>query len=156
MSIPGIPPYRPRPQLPTEYVAVGIVHHRGHILVARRRRGLFLGGFWEFPGGKREPLESYAQCVVREVREETGIEVRVVRELLPVRHDYRRKRVVLQPYLCALVSGEARPLSSEEVRWVTPEELRRLRVPPASIPIVKRIVSGLDLATGESRPADGL
>jgi mutator protein MutT len=122
--------------------------------VARRKKGFFLGGYWEFPGGKREPLESYAQCVVRELREETGIEVRIVRELLPVRHDYRRKRVVLQPYLCALVSGEARPLASEEVRWVTPEELTRLKVPPASVPLVERIVSGLDLATGEPGPRD--
>lgn len=154
MSVPGIPSYRPRPQLPTEYVAIGIVHHEGRILVARRKKGFFLGGYWEFPGGKREPLESYAQCVVRELREETGIEVRIVRELLPVRHDYRRKRVVLQPYLCALVSGEARPLASEEVRWVTPEELTRLKVPPASVPLVERIVSGLDLATGEPGPRD--
>jgi mutator protein MutT len=135
-------------------VAIGIVHHEGRILVARRKKGFFLGGYWEFPGGKREPLESYAQCVVRELREETGIEVRIVRELLPVRHDYRRKRVVLQPYLCALVSGEARPLASEEVRWVTPEELTRLKVPPASVPLVERIVSGLDLATGEPGPRD--
>lgn len=154
MSIPGIPPYRPRPRLPTEYVAIGIVHHEGRILVARRKKGFFLGGYWEFPGGKREPLESCAQCVVRELREETGIEVRIVRELLPVRHDYRRKRVVLQPYLCALVSGEARPLVSEEVRWVTPDELTRLKVPPASVPLVERIVSGLDLATGEPGPQD--
>lgn len=154
MSVPGIPPYRPRPQLPTEYVAIGIVHHEGRILVARRKKGFFLGGYWEFPGGKREPLESYAQCVVRELREETGIEVRIVRELLPVRHDYRRKRVVLQPYLCALVSGEARPLASEEVRWVTPEELTRLKVPPASVPLVERIVSGLDLADRRAGPRD--
>lgn len=140
MSYGGIPEYRPRPQLPTEYVALGVVLHEGRILVALRKANAFLGGLWEFPGGKREAGESYAACVVRELREECGIEVKPVRELLPVRHDYSEKRVVLQPYLCHMIGGSPSACASQKLKWVTLEELASLKVPDASRPIIARLI----------------
>lgn len=142
MTSSGYPPYQPRPQLPTDYVALAIVCHNGRVLVCRRKRDRFLGGFWEFPGGKREPLESYARCAEREAREETNLEVRALRELAPVRFDYEQRRVVLQPYLCSVVSGEAEPLDCDEVRWVSPDELLSLDMPEANVAIVAGIVYG--------------
>ncbi len=148
MSHAGIPEYRPRPQLPTEYVALGVVFHEGRILVALRKSNAFLGGLWEFPGGKREPGESYAACVVRELREECGIDVEPVRELLPVRHDYPEKRVVLQPYLCRLKGGTPGAHASQRLKWVTLRELPLLRVPDASRPIIARLIEETSLDAG--------
>ena len=142
MTTGPIPPYKPRPQLPTEYVALGIVRKDGRILVSRRRKDIFLGGFWEFPGGKREPGESYAACVARELKEEVDLDVRVVRELTPVRHDYGSRRVILQPYLCEVASGEARPVEVSEVKWVSPSELETLGMPEANAPIIRQILDG--------------
>ncbi|MCC6485264.1 MAG: (deoxy)nucleoside triphosphate pyrophosphohydrolase [Armatimonadetes bacterium] len=134
--------YKPRPQLPTEYAAVGIIEREGSVLVARRKRGAFLGGYWEFPGGKRKPGESYAQCVVREVLEETGLNVEVVRELLPVRFEYKNKRIILQPYLCRVISGTAQALDSDAIQWMPLRELKSLKMPEANAEIIKRLLTG--------------
>lgn len=144
-----IPEYKPRPQLPTEYVAVGVIVKKGEVLVSLRRRGLFLAGHWEFPGGKREPGESYKQCVIREVLEETGLHINVLKELLPVRHDYADRRVVLQPYLCEVASGEVISPEGQEHRWVSPSMLPRLRMPDANAQLVLRLLESSDLQDPE-------
>lgn len=146
MDTNSIPPYKPRPQLPTDYVALGIVLNEGRILVCRRPKDAFLGGLWEFPGGKREPLEPYARCAEREVLEETALTVRAVREMPPVRHDYETRRVVLQPYVCQAVSGEPRPVECDEVRWVTAAELEELEMPAANGPVIAGILALLSAA----------
>ncbi|MEI6914415.1 MAG: (deoxy)nucleoside triphosphate pyrophosphohydrolase [Armatimonadota bacterium] len=129
-------------QLPTEHVAIGLVFQCDRILVSLRKRESFLGGLWEFPGGKRQSGESYAHCVVREVKEETGLDVKVVSELFPVRYDYIGRRVVLRPYECAVVLGEASAIQSDEVRWVCVSELSGLCMPEANREIIRRLESG--------------
>lgn len=59
------------------HAALAVIERRGRYLICRRRQGDFLGGYWEFPGGKREPGESWEACVRREAREELGVVVRV-------------------------------------------------------------------------------
>ena len=56
-------------------VAAGLVFHRQKLLITQRPEGSHLAGLWEFPGGKREPGESFEECLIRELREELGIEV---------------------------------------------------------------------------------
>ena len=64
----------PPAEAPVE-VAAGLVFREGKLLITRRSAGGHLGGLWEFPGGKREPGETFEQCLHRELREELGIEV---------------------------------------------------------------------------------
>lgn len=120
-------------------VAVALIEHRGRYLVSRRPRSGHLAGYWEFPGGKRHPGESWTACLRREVREELGIEVRPVRRLEPVRFAYPGKTVYLQPFDCAVLRGRPRPLQVLAVRWVTPAQVRRLRMPPADRPLLERL-----------------
>lgn len=137
----NIPEYKPRPELPTDYVALAVVIRDGCVLVARRKKNIFLGGYWEFPGGKREAGESYAACALRELEEETTVIARTIRELYPIRYDYPKKRVVLQPYLCEYLSGEAEARGNAEVRWVPLGELGTLNMPEANKPIIKVLQS---------------
>src|SRR5580765_7280877 len=58
-------------------VSAGLVFRAGKLLITKRHDDAHLGGLWEFPGGKREPDESFEACLVRELREELGIEVAV-------------------------------------------------------------------------------
>ncbi|MBI4342403.1 MAG: NUDIX domain-containing protein, partial [Candidatus Omnitrophica bacterium] len=65
--------------------SLAVIERRGRYLICRRRRGDFLGGFWEFPGGKRKPRESWEACLRRELREELGVAVTAIRPLCRLR-----------------------------------------------------------------------
>src|SRR6266481_9062577 len=99
-------------------VAIGIVLRSGNVLICQRRPDAPLGGYWEFPGGKHEPPESLEQTLVRELREELAIEVRVLEALDPIEFEYPGARVRLHPYLCKHVSGEAQPLACQALSWI--------------------------------------
>jgi 8-oxo-dGTP diphosphatase len=117
-------------------VAAGLIHHEGRYLIARRKPGVHLAGFWEFPGGKREPGESLAECLQRELSEELSIRVDFPIPYQIVRHDYPEKTVELHFFRCAIEQGQAAPVDCEEIRWVLPEELTQFRFPPADQDII--------------------
>ncbi|MBH5336793.1 (deoxy)nucleoside triphosphate pyrophosphohydrolase [Streptomyces pactum] len=101
-------------------VVGGAVIDGGRLLAARRSAPPELAGRWELPGGKAEPGETPDQALVRELREELGIEVEPLEALpgeWPLKPGY-----VLQVWTAALRSGTPRPLQDhDELRWVTPE-----------------------------------
>ena len=76
-------------------VAIGLVWKEGRLLIARRPEGVHLGGLWEFPGGKIDPGESPSECLLRELREEMGIEAEVTgtREIIPFTYPERLVRL---------------------------------------------------------------
>ncbi len=117
-------------------VAAGLIHHEGRYLIARRKPGVHLAGYWEFPGGKREPGESFEDCLRRELLEELSIQVDVPVPYRIIRHDYFEKTVELHFYRCAIEEGQATPNDCAEIRWVLPEELRHFKFPPADQVII--------------------
>jgi 8-oxo-dGTP diphosphatase len=111
-------------------VSAAVVERDSQYLITRRLRGTHLEGFWEFPGGKCEPGETHASCLIREVREELGCGVVVGDELLSVTHDYPERSVELHFFRCRL-TGDPQPLLGQEIRWAAKTELRSLAFPPA-------------------------
>ncbi|MGW7357893.1 (deoxy)nucleoside triphosphate pyrophosphohydrolase [Streptomyces sp. NPDC054802] len=103
-------------------VVAGAVYEEGRLLAARRSAPEELAGRWELPGGKLEPGESPEQALVRELREELGIETEPV-ERVPGEWPLR-PGCVLQVWTVRLVSGEPSPLQDHDaLRWLAPEEL---------------------------------
>ncbi len=141
------PERSPRRSLPHYQVAAAILRRDGRVLVARRREEDFLGGLWEFPGGKQEAGETLEACLARELREELGIEVDVGERVLVLRHAYTHFRITLHAFWCRLRKGEPRCLECAEVRWVPPADLDGL---PMSVVDrrIARAVQALD-QTGE-------
>ena len=76
-------------------VAAGLITHEGRYLIARRKAGVHLAGFWEFPGGKREAGETLEECLHRELREELNVRIHAPIPFQTVRHDYPEKTVEL-------------------------------------------------------------
>ncbi|MFI5802461.1 (deoxy)nucleoside triphosphate pyrophosphohydrolase [Streptomyces sp. NPDC051561] len=106
----------------TERLVVGgALFHRGRLLAARRSAPPELAGRWELPGGKCEPGETPEQALVRELREELGIEAEPLERIpgeWPLKPGY-----VLQVWTARLLSGDPRPLEDhDELRWLAPEE----------------------------------
>jgi len=117
-------------------VAAGIIYREGRYLIARRKPGVHLGGYWEFPGGKREEGESLEECLHRELFEELSIRVDVPIPYRIIRHAYPERTVELHFFRCAIEQGEAAPIDCEEIRWVLPEELAQFEFPPADRVII--------------------
>jgi mutator protein MutT len=120
-------------------VAAGLIYHEGRYLIARRKAGVHLAGFWEFPGGKREAGESLVECLQRELLEELSIRVGLPIPYQIVRHDYPERTVELHFFRCAIEQGQAAPVDCEEVRWVRPENLTNFQFPPADQVIIRAL-----------------
>jgi mutator protein MutT len=120
-------------------VAAGLIFRDGKLLITQRPAGAHLGGLWEFPGGKREPEETFQQCLGRELREELGVEARVGRLFESVTHDYPEKTVCLRFFRCELAGGEPRPLGCAALRWIRKSELPDYEFPAADAQLVKRL-----------------
>ena len=112
-------------------VAAGLIHRNGRYLIARRKAGVHLAGYWEFPGGKREAGETLEECLRRELREELNVRVDIPVPYRIVRHEYPEKVVELHFFRCVIESGEAEALDCAELRWVFPEEFSQFEFPPA-------------------------
>jgi len=112
-------------------VAAGLIHRDGRYLIARRKAGVHLAGYWEFPGGKREAGESLEDCLQRELYEELNVRVDTPVPYRIIRHEYPEKTVELHFFRCAIESGEVEALDCAEFRWVLPEEFKQFTFPPA-------------------------
>lgn len=127
-----------RQQDPIE-VAAALVFRNGKLLITQRPADAHLGGLWEFPGGKREAGESYEACLVRELREELGIEVRVGPRIAALTHTYAEKAVHLEFYQCQWAAQEPQALECPAFKWVTREELGNHAFPAADAQLVARL-----------------
>jgi 8-oxo-dGTP diphosphatase len=131
-------------------VAAGLVFRRGQLLITQRNPDSHLGGFWEFPGGKREPGETYEQCLVRELREELGIEVSVGSLIESITHAYPEKTVRLNFYRCSLGLDEPKPLGCADLRWVRRDQLGEFQFPPADEQLLERLKADWLVLAAES------
>jgi A/G-specific adenine glycosylase len=113
----------PRPEIPHFVVTAAVIDRDGGVLIARRPAEGLLGGMWEFPGGKQKEGEDLPTCLMRELREELGVEVKVNEQVGVYRHAYTHFRLTLYAFRCRLLEGEPQPIQAEEVRWVLLNEL---------------------------------
>jgi mutator protein MutT len=120
-------------------VAAGLIRHEGRYLIARRKQGVHLAGFWEFPGGKRETDESLVECLQRELFEELGVRIDLPIPYRIVRHNYPEKTVELHFFRCAIEEGMPAPVDCAEIRWVLPEELTQFEFPQADQVIIEAL-----------------
>ena len=131
--------------MPIIDVAAALVFREGKLLIAQRHPDAHLGGLWEFPGGKREPNETFEACLARELREELGIEV-VVGELMEnLTHTYPEKTVRLKFYHCRWKQHEPQPLGCPAFKWVRVEELQDHEFPAADARLLERLRQDLGM-----------
>lgn len=113
------------------------------LLITRRRSDTVFPDSWEFPGGKADDGEALEACVVRELREELGVEVELTDPLSPVSHVYEHASVILYPWLCRLAPGSPAPRNLEvaDHRWIELADLPQISLPPGNAKIVDEIMA---------------
>lgn len=139
-----MPPYFPLlavSDLPTFHITLALIWRDGKLLVARRPPHTHLANFWEFPGGKCKEGETLEECLVREVREELGVEVQVTAARATIAYLYPERKVILHPFDCVMVSGELQALGCQEWRWVEPSDLNQYEFPPANASLIENLTS---------------
>ena len=120
-------------------VAAALYDAYGRVLIAQRPQGKHQAGRWEFPGGKVAPGESEAGALVRELREELGIEVIGSRPFMRLRHAYPDRSVELSMWIVERFVGAPRSLDGQELRWVAPADLARADLLEADRPFVEAL-----------------
>ena len=118
--------------------AVALVDTDGRVLIAQRPEGKQLAGLWEFPGGKVEPGETPEQCLIRELKEELGIDVNeaCLAPFVFTSHAYDSFHLLMPLWLCRRGSGAVQALEHQAVAWVKPTRLSDYPMPPADEPLV--------------------
>ena len=120
-------------------VSAALIFRDGKLLITQRHADAHLGGLWEFPGGKREPNETFEQCLARELREELGIEVKVGELFEEISHAYLEKTVRLKFFVCGLQRGEPQSLGCAAFKWIEKTELADFEFPAADARLLDQL-----------------
>ena len=123
-------------------VACALVDSDGRVLIAQRPEGKSLAGLWEFPGGKMESGETPEETLVRELREELGIETKpaCLAPLTFASHSYDGFHLLMPLYVCRRFEGIPQPLEAQALKWVKPNKLRDYPMPPADAPLIPFLI----------------
>lgn len=116
----------------------------GQVLLAQRPPGKHLAGMWEFPGGKLEPGEFPAAGLVRELREELGVEIDLDRAgpLIQVRWNYGERDLLLDAWRITAWQGTPRSVEGQALQWRWPSDIAPTVLAPADREILKALRSG--------------
>ena len=123
----------PKPRL--RVVAAALFDEQGRVLIAERPAGKHMAGWWEFPGGKVASGESDAQALVRELREELGVDAQPDTEIMTLTHEYPDRVVDLVLWRVSAV-GVPRGLDGQQLKWVDCDALESERLLPADRPFI--------------------
>jgi len=118
--------------------AVALIDTDGRILLAQRPEGKSMAGLWEFPGGKIEPGETPEHALVRELKEELGIDTwsSCLAPLTFASHSYYSFHLLMPLFACRKWDGIPHPQEGQTLKWVHARDLRDYPMPPADIPLI--------------------
>ncbi len=122
----------------TEVVAA-LIWEGDRFLIGQRPEHKARGLLWEFVGGKTEPGESKEQALIRECREELDVEIQVGDVFLEVTHEYTDLTVHLTLFHASIVRGIPQKLEHQDLRWITPQEIKNYAFCPADQVILDKL-----------------
>ena len=118
--------------------AVALIDPEGRVLLAQRPEGKSLAGLWEFPGGKVEPGETPESALIRELKEELGIDTwkSCLAPLTFASQSYDDFHLLMPLFACRRWEGIVQGREGQNLAWVKPAKLRDYPMPPADLPLI--------------------
>ena len=121
-------------------VVAAILQKEDKILIARKKQGKPLAGYFEFPGGKIEEGETPEESLIRELMEEMNIKIAVKEYIGESIYDYGNDKVIsLLGYTAEIIDGEIKLSDHDRYEWVTLEQINNYKIAPADIPLIDKL-----------------
>ena len=119
-------------------VAVVLIDRDGRVLLSQRPSGKSMAGLWELPGGKVENGEVPEEALIRELKEELGIDTwcSCLAPLSFASHSYEDFHLLMPVFVCRKWVGSPTPMEGQALKWVNRDKLKDYPMPPADIPII--------------------
>lgn len=119
-------------------VTCALIENNNQILCAQRSENMSLPLKWEFPGGKLEEGETLEDCLIREIKEELGLDIEILERLPSNTHEYAEKKIIeLIPFRCSLQTSEINLKEHSKIEWAVITQLENFDWAEADIPIVQ-------------------
>lgn len=115
---------------------VGVLKREDEMLIAQRQKNQAYAGYWEFPGGKVEEGESLQEALVREFKEEVGVDSRNWQQLIRIYWEYEHACVDLNVFTCHDFNGEAHGAEGQQVKWIKLDDIENYQFPEANAGVV--------------------
>lgn len=118
--------------------AVALIDRDSRVLLAQRPEGKSMAGLWEFPGGKVEPGERPEEALIRELKEELGIDTweSCLAPLTFASHSYEDFHLLMPLFACRKWQGQPQAIEGQSLTWAPAHKLRDYPMPPADIPLI--------------------
>lgn len=140
-TVKRFPRRRKTKPVPFHSIAVGVVKKNDKFLITRRKPEGLLGGLWEFPGGKVEKGEDTRTACVREIKEETGLDVEISSHLTRIKHAYTHFKIEMDIYLCRYISGRLKLNGPVAHQWIHPSEIQNYPFPRANLKFIPLLMN---------------
>ena len=115
----------------TRIFTTGILLRRGKLLILKRKDDDdTYPGMWDCPGGHFEKGESAEDCMIREAKEESGLDVTIVKTGPLLEYTDGYGRAISVPFVIASESGKVSLTEHSEFRWIDPAQAKRYRAVP--------------------------
>lgn len=108
-------------------VTCAIIVKNNRVLCAQRSENMPHSLLWEFPGGKIEAGETASTCIIREIKEELNMNIKILEALESHFYTYaQKKKIELIPFICSCIDGNLMLKEHKDIRWVLFSELNHL------------------------------